>query len=192
MRRAASQPVSVTNPRVVAAVIEEVQDIDAEYKRSSLSSGSSSPDSGADSPVDDRSRSPSPSPDPKGKGRACSETANAAAEASRTLKKPRASGVSPVSASDDNLPTSEEHMFWSAALTGPSVDFPHSFSCLIDSGAHINLIRLDVVQQLGLPVLKLPEPFIVGGFDSSPSSSTSYLDSFVRLKLSDPSGKWTS
>jgi hypothetical protein len=139
------------------------------------------------------------SADPPGSPRAAKQVKRA--EQLVSLHSPASSSVPSadrISASDypssyTSPPLSVSHLNWDAAVTGPNVDTFVIRRCLIDDGSHLNLIRSDLVKELGLPVYKLEKPQIVAGFDSDCGTPrTSILSDYVRLKFADPSGKWTS
>ena len=55
-------------------------------------------------------------------------------------------------------PLRSKHFVWKCTVDGPNVDFPLTVSTLIDNGAHVVLIRPEVVQKLGLPIHQLAQP----------------------------------
>ena len=55
-------------------------------------------------------------------------------------------------------PLKSKHFIWNCTLTGPAVTFPINKPSLIDNGCHMVLIRPDLVDELGLPILTLENP----------------------------------
>ena len=55
-------------------------------------------------------------------------------------------------------PLKSKHFIWNCTLTGPAVTFPINKPSLIDNGCHMVLIRPDLVEELGLPILALENP----------------------------------
>jgi Aspartyl protease len=87
-------------------------------------------------------------------------------------------------------PISVEHLRWKAAIYG-SGDFPLQFNCLLDNGAHLVLIRPEVVKKLGLKVCKLINPELVSLALKQNSGTTAFTD-YVSLTLSTLNNTWTS
>ncbi|KAJ8089467.1 hypothetical protein PM082_014718 [Marasmius tenuissimus] len=84
---------------------------------------------------------------------------------------------------------SVDHLFWKAALMGPNVEFPILHRLLVDNGSHLVLIRHNLNHELGLPIFKLKDPEAI---TVATSSTPSTLSDFVKFKLSDAHGHWTS
>jgi len=55
-------------------------------------------------------------------------------------------------------PLKSKHFIWKCTTDSPAVEFPVTVSALIDNGAHLVLIRPELVTKLGLPIFKLKEP----------------------------------
>lgn len=87
-------------------------------------------------------------------------------------------------------PVSVNHLHWKAAAHGKE-DFPLPFNCLLDSGAHLVLIRPETVKALDLPILKLHEPELVSLALKQNSGATPFTD-YVSLSLSTLNNAWTS
>ena len=49
-----------------------------------------------------------------------------------------------------SLPMKSKHYIWKCSIDGPAVGFPMKTTSLIDNGAHMILIRPDLVTKLGL------------------------------------------
>ena len=91
-------------------------------------------------------------------------------------------------------PLKSKHFVWKCNVDGPLVDFPVTTSALIDNGAHLVLIRPQLVAQLGLTVFDLLEPEQVDvAFDSSNKKKTKQLlTSYVRLSVTSTDGSFKS
>ena len=92
--------------------------------------------------------------------------------------------------SEDSSPIAIDHLRWHANIFGAN-DFPMTFECLLDSGAHLNLIRPEAVVDLGLSVKKLkrPIPIAVAFQDSSAVKS---FEDYVSITLSSRNNAWSS
>ena len=86
-------------------------------------------------------------------------------------------------------PLSVPHLMWNANILSRD-GFPVSVECMIDSGAHMVLIRPEVVADLALPTRKLKTPLFmtlaVG------EGQVTELLSYVSLSLSSLNNAWTS
>ena len=71
------------------------------------------------------------------------------------------------------------HLIWNCVLTGPADSFP--VDALVDSGAHMVLIRPSLAHRLKLPVLSLPSPELVNVAISNGKSSRT-LSQYVVLQ----------
>ena len=83
-------------------------------------------------------------------------------------------------------PIKSKHFIWKCNIdAGPTVDFPVAAHTLIDNGAHIVLIRPQLVEQLQLPVYRLNQPEEVDvAIDSScKKKEKQILSSFVILRV---------
>ncbi|CAA7258848.1 unnamed protein product [Cyclocybe aegerita] len=86
-----------------------------------------------------------------------------------------------------------KHIVWRATLTGPRAEFPVKVSTLIDNGAHLVLIRPELVDSLGLERLKLPVPETVDvAIKSLKEKRKIELDEFVKITVTSLDGRWTS
>jgi len=86
-------------------------------------------------------------------------------------------------------PLKSKHFIWKCKVNGgPTVDFPLMVHTLIDNGAHIVLIRPELVKQLHLPVytLETPEEVDVAIDTSCKKTKKQILSSFVILHLTSP------
>ncbi|THU85143.1 hypothetical protein K435DRAFT_869578 [Dendrothele bispora CBS 962.96] len=85
------------------------------------------------------------------------------------------------------------HLFFSARLSGLNVTDPLELDLLLDHGSHLVLIRDDLVRQLGLRRYRLHRPENISlATDSDSSHSSLTLHEYVKVKLEDRSGSWTS
>lgn len=83
-------------------------------------------------------------------------------------------------------PLKSKHFIWKCNVdSGPTVDFPVAAHALIDNGAHIVLIRPQLVEQLKLPIYALDEPEEVDvAIDTScKKKQKQILSSFVVLRV---------
>ncbi|CAA7264090.1 unnamed protein product [Cyclocybe aegerita] len=95
--------------------------------------------------------------------------------------------------SDVSPPFRSKHIVWRATLTGPRAEFPVKVSTLIDNGAHLVLIRPELVDSLGLERLKLPVPETVDvAIKSLKEKRKIELDEFVKITVTSLDGRWTS
>jgi hypothetical protein len=80
-------------------------------------------------------------------------------------------------------PIKSKHFVWKCKADGPLVNFPMTVSALIDNGAHLVLIRPQLVAQLGLPIFDLiePEEVDVAIDTSNKQKKKLILTSYVRL-----------
>ncbi len=83
-------------------------------------------------------------------------------------------------------PLRSKHFVWKCTVNGPNVDFPLTVSTLIDNGAHVMLIRPEVVQKLGLPIDQLAQPECIDvAIDSSNKEKNAWeLSQYVFLSVS--------
>ena len=90
-------------------------------------------------------------------------------------------------------PTKSKHYVWKCTIDSPAVEFPLRTKTLIDNGAHIVLIRPDLVVQLNLQIHSLQTPELVDVALNSPTKKTQMtLTHFVKFRLTSLDGKWTS
>jgi hypothetical protein len=87
-------------------------------------------------------------------------------------------------------PVSVDHLKWKAAVYGEG-DFPRTFDCLLDNGAHLVLIRPEVVKSLKLKIQKLDNPELVSLALQQNTSVAAFTD-FVSLSLSSLNNAWSS
>jgi RNase H-like domain found in reverse transcriptase/Reverse transcriptase (RNA-dependent DNA polymerase)/Integrase zinc binding domain/Chromo (CHRromatin Organisation MOdifier) domain/Aspartyl protease len=87
-------------------------------------------------------------------------------------------------------PVSVEHLRWKAAVYGKN-DFPVPFNCLLDNGAHLVLIRPEVVKSLGLKIHKLKNPELVSLALKQNTGATAFKD-YVTISLSSLNNAWSS
>ena len=83
-------------------------------------------------------------------------------------------------------PLRSKHFVWKCNVDGPNSDFPIAVSSLIDNGAHVVLIRPEIVQKLNLPIQKLnrPECIDVAIDSSNKEKKPQELSSYVLLSVS--------
>ena len=83
-------------------------------------------------------------------------------------------------------PLRSKHFVWKCNVDGPEVDFPLAVSTLIDNGAHVVLIRPEIVQKLGLPTHQLDQPECIDvAIDSSNKTKKAQeLSTYVLLTVS--------
>jgi hypothetical protein len=83
-------------------------------------------------------------------------------------------------------PLRSKHFVWKCNVDGPKVDFPITVSSLIDNGAHVVLIRPEIVQKLALPIHKpnRPECIDVAIDSSNKEKKPQELSSYVLLSVS--------
>ncbi|KIM87980.1 hypothetical protein PILCRDRAFT_3692 [Piloderma croceum F 1598] len=99
----------------------------------------------------------------------------------------------PMARQDDIAPISVPHFFWRCAVSGAPGSFPMILNALIDHGSHIVLISNDLVIELLLKRRKLVKPMPVElAMPDQNSIRTLELSEYVKLKLYDPVGNWTS
>ena len=82
-----------------------------------------------------------------------------------------------------------KHLTWNCVLTGPSDSF--SVKALIDSGAHMVLIRPSFARKLRLPILSLPNPEHVNVAISGDNSARS-LSHYIILQPASPHSSFVS
>jgi len=93
---------------------------------------------------------------------------------------------------DEVCPLSVRHLLWGAKTLGHLNNFI-SISCLIDTGAHINCIRSDMVERLNLVPKLLAKPLPVTlAFEGSTAEKPVLLSSFVDFSLTSLNSAWTS
>ena len=87
-----------------------------------------------------------------------------------------------------------KHYIWKCKTDGPAVEFPVTVSALIDNGAHLVLIRPQLVAQLGLALHQLKEPELVDvAIDSSnKKKEPKQLTHYVRLCVSSLDNSFVS
>ena len=90
-------------------------------------------------------------------------------------------------------PTKSKHYVWKCLIDSPAVEFPMKTASLIDNGAHIVLIRPDLVTELGLPLSLLERPEIVNvALDSPTDKSKKTLTHLVNFQLTLLDGVFAS
>jgi hypothetical protein len=99
----------------------------------------------------------------------------------------------PMAQRDDIAPISVPHFFWRCTVSGALGSFPITLNALIDHGSHIVLISNDLIIELSLKRRKLVKPMPVElAMPDQNSKHTLELSEYVKLKLYDPVGNWTS
>lgn len=84
-----------------------------------------------------------------------------------------------------------KHLIWNCQIHSLTNDFPVKTHALIDNGAHLVLIRPELVEQLGLKRHKLHEPELVDDAFGDKRSKTKLYD-YVKLSLTSLDAAWTS
>ncbi|KAF8808581.1 hypothetical protein BYT27DRAFT_7255381 [Phlegmacium glaucopus] len=85
-----------------------------------------------------------------------------------------------------------KHYVWHCMIDGPAVEFPLKSASLIDNGAHMVLIRPELVIKLGLCIYTLPNREIVDVAISTSCKKEISLSTFVKLRVTSVDGQWTS
>ena len=93
----------------------------------------------------------------------------------------------------DIAPLKCKHFVWNCLIDGPLTESPLKVSSLVDNGCHLVLIRPDIVEKLGLPILHLetPEPVDVA-IKNRKEKEKMILEDFVLLKATSTDQKWHS
>jgi hypothetical protein len=96
-------------------------------------------------------------------------------------------------AADDLAPLCVPHMWWDADVICIADEFPIRVRSLFDHGSHMVLIRVDVVECLTLPLLKLCklECFELAMMPEGHPRIIE-LPNYVKLSLHDPHSSWVS
>src|SRR5258705_9262959 len=93
---------------------------------------------------------------------------------------------------DEVGPLSVTHFLWSAKAWAPDDTFI-ALSCLLDTGAHLNCIRKDLVIKLGLKVKLLAKPLSVTlAFNGSSAKHPHLLSDYVEFSLLSKNSDWQS
>ncbi|KAF8149947.1 hypothetical protein B0H34DRAFT_667072, partial [Crassisporium funariophilum] len=105
-------------------------------------------------------------------------------------------GNGSVSGSESDVsPISVPHLRWEANVFGLE-DFPIQLDCLLDTGAHLVLIRPETVADLQLPIRKLHKPervtLAMNGANPTATTTVHFLSNYVSLSLSSTNNAWTS
>ena len=85
-----------------------------------------------------------------------------------------------------------EHLIWNCQIHGLIDDFPVRTRALIDNGAHLILIRPELIEQLGLKTYKLNKPEFVDVTFNNQKRSKTKLYNYVKLSLISLDCTWTS
>jgi len=94
---------------------------------------------------------------------------------------------------DVSPPLRAKHFVVKFKIYGPRLDFALTFSTLVDNGAHIVLIRPDVVDELGLTRHLLEEPELVDvAIDDGQKKTKKALTEYVKLSVTSVDNAWTS
>ena len=88
-------------------------------------------------------------------------------------------------------PHRSKHLIWQCQIHSLTNDFPVKTRALLDNGAHLALIRPELVERLGLKKYRLHEPEPVDVAFSSEKKIT-HLYHYVKLSLSSLDSSWTS
>ena len=93
---------------------------------------------------------------------------------------------------DEVGPLSVKHFLW-AAKAWTLLDTFLSLTCLLDTGAHLNCVRNEVVLKLGLEIKYLAKPLPVSlAFDGSSTKKTHFLSAYVEFSLLSKNSDWQS
>ncbi|KAF8165034.1 hypothetical protein B0H34DRAFT_855488 [Crassisporium funariophilum] len=96
------------------------------------------------------------------------------------------------SSSEVSSPLTMPHLFWKASALGKD-GFPCPVKTMFDNGAHVVLIRPDIVKLLALEIKTLKKPLPIGvAVDEGKSPLKVLLSQFVTLSLSSLDNAWTS
>ena len=98
-----------------------------------------------------------------------------------------------VSRRDVSAPLHAKHLFWNCQIHGLIDDFPVKIKALIDNGAHLVLIRPELVAELGLKKYRLREPEIVDvALKNDDTKIRCELLDYVKLSFTSLDCQWTS
>lgn len=94
---------------------------------------------------------------------------------------------------DDTVssPITVPHLMWKANVWGKD-EFQIPIDCMLDDGAHMVLIRPEIVTDLGLHIQKLRKPHLIGLALSDDEDTKVELDSYVTLSLSSLNNEWSA
>ena len=93
---------------------------------------------------------------------------------------------------DEVCPLSVRHLLWEAKVLDNLNSFA-TVSCLIDTGAHINCVRSDLIERLKLKPQLLAKPLPVTlAFDGSSKAKPIFLSSFIEFSLTTINSAWSS
>ena len=93
----------------------------------------------------------------------------------------------------DLAPLKCKHFTWSCLINGPLLEFPLKVSSLVDNGCHLVLIRPEIVEKLGLPILSLDIPETVNvAIKDHKRKEKLVLEHFVILTATSLDGEWCS
>lgn len=96
-----------------------------------------------------------------------------------------------VSRREVSLPIRGKHLVWECQVHSMTEDFPVKTRALIDNGAHLILIRPELVSHLGLKKYRLPKPELIDVAFNNQKSKTK-LYHYVKLSLTSLDCTWTS
>ena len=97
-----------------------------------------------------------------------------------------------ISDHDVSAPFKSKHLIWHCQVHGLTTDFPVTMHALIDNGAHVVLIRPELVAELGLKKYRLHMPKLVDVAMNNNQNSCSQLRGYVELSLVSLDAVWTS
>ena len=94
---------------------------------------------------------------------------------------------------DVSPPLRSKHFIMKFKIYGPRSDFALKFSVLIDNGAHVVLIRPEVINELGLKqhLLPVPEPVDIV-ITNGKKKKKKMLTEYVKLSVTSVDNAWTS
>ena len=93
---------------------------------------------------------------------------------------------------DVSAPIKSKHLVWQCQVHGLINDFPVKTRALIDNGAHVVLIRPELVAKLNLKKYRLRIPEIVDVAMNNEQKPRTELHEYVKLSLTSLDAVWTS
>ena len=97
-----------------------------------------------------------------------------------------------ISKRDVSTSIKAKHLLWDCQIHGLLTDFPVKTQALIDNGAHLVLIHLDLVAKLNLRKYRLHKPEIIDVTMNDEQKTPSELYDYVKLSLTSLDAVWTS
>ena len=97
-----------------------------------------------------------------------------------------------ISDRDVSAPFKSKHLIWHCQVHGLTADFPVMTCALINNGAHVILIRPELVAKLGLKKYHLHMPELIDVAMNNDQNSRSQLHDYIKLSLVSLDAVWTS